>query len=157
MRFEIENQARVMRIMQAVRIRVALGVAAVALLAFAPACSSSRSSGSSSSSSRSSSSSSGSGGGEAVSASQLAFQEEIAAIAVLYASSNGSAEDFQRDVSAAAKRNGVPYWELDERVFTSIGTGLQRAGVPKEALGNLPFLSGVRNAEHFVAVGNAYP
>lgn len=84
------------------------------------------------------------------------FQEELAAIAVLYVGSNGTAEDFQRDITAAAKRNGIPYWELDERVFTAIGIGLQRAGVQKEVIPALPFLQGVRNAALFDAIGNAY-
>lgn len=84
------------------------------------------------------------------------FQEELAAIAVLYVGSSGTAEDFQRDISAAAKRNGIPYWELDERVFTAIGIGLQRAGVKREIIPALPFLQGVRNAALFDAIGNAY-
>jgi ABC-type glycerol-3-phosphate transport system substrate-binding protein len=88
--------------------------------------------------------------------SHSAFQEEIAAIAVLYVGSSGTAEDFQRDISAAAKRNGIPYWELDERVFTAIGIGLQRAGVSREAIAGTPFLQGVRNAALFDAIGNAY-
>ena len=85
-----------------------------------------------------------------------AFQEEIAAIAVLYAGSNGTAEDFQRDISAAAKRNGIPYWELDERVFTAIGVGLERAGIKREDLASLPFLQWVRNAANFNKIGEAY-
>ncbi len=84
------------------------------------------------------------------------FQEELAAIAVLYVGSSGTAEDFQRDISAAAKRNGIPYWELDERVFTAIGIGLERAGVKKEIIPALPFLQGVRNAALFNAIGDAY-
>ena len=84
------------------------------------------------------------------------YREEIAAIAVLYVAVNGTADDFQRDISAAAKRNGIPYWELDERVFTAIGIGLERAGVEKEAIPALPFLQGLRNATNFDAIGNAY-
>ena len=135
------------------RVATLFALAAAGLVVLS-ACSSSRSSKSSSSSSRSSSASSGGGG--AVAAADQAFAEEIAAIAVLYAGSRGSAEDFQRDVGDAAKRNGIPYWELDERVFSAIGTGLKRAGVPKEQVPHLPFLAGVRNAQHFAAVTNAY-
>lgn len=122
------------------------------LLAVCSACSFSASSRSSSASSRSSSGS----GGEDLEASETGFQEEIAAIAVLYVGSHGTAEDFQRDITAAAKRNGIPYWELDERVFTSIGIGLERAGVKQETIPAVPFLQGVRGTAQFKAIGNAY-
>jgi hypothetical protein len=136
------------------------------MVAACSACSFSASSRSSSASSRSSSRSS-SGGGEKdrekdqekvkeIETSQSGFQEEIAAIAVLYVGSNGTAEDFQRDVSFAAKRNGIPYWELDARVFTAIGVGLERAGVNREVIPSIPFLQGLRNAGQFDAIGNAY-
>ncbi len=128
-----------------------------AILAVIPACSFSRSS-RSSCASRSSFSRSSSRSGRAAppAAAQAGFQEEIAAVAVLYAGSRGSAEDFQRDVSAAAQRNGIPYWELDERVFSAIGVGLKRAGVAREAIPHLPFLQGVRSAAHFGAIDRAY-
>jgi hypothetical protein len=144
------------------------------LLATSAACSfsaSSRSSSRSSSASSRSSSGSSSGDGEKendrekdketakvkeLETIQSGFQEEIAAIAVLYVGSNGSAEDFQRDISAAAKRNGIPYWELDERVFRAIGVGVKRAGVKAEAVPALGFLQGVRNAKPFDAVLDAY-
>ncbi len=83
---------------------------------------------------------------------QGSFQEEIAAVAVLYANSAGTAENFQRDISAAAARQGVPAWENDRRVFVAIGKGLMRAGVKREAIPYLPFLQGIRNAQHFDAV-----
>jgi len=145
-------------------IKVAAVISAGMLLAASSACSFSASS---RSSSRSSRSSSGRGDTdreketEPVKVKQIekahtGFQEEIAAIAVLYVGSSGTAEDFQRDITAAAKRNGIPYWELDERVFTAVGIGLQRAGVKKEMIPTLPFLQGVRNAAPFSAIGNAY-
>lgn len=148
--------------------RLAAVLAAGLLAATGTACSfsaSSRSSSRSSSASSRSSSGSSSARGEKeekqekkqeVETSHSAFQEEIAAIAVLYVGSSGTAEDFQRDISAAAKRNGVPYWELDERVFTAIGIGLKRAGISREAIPETPFLQGVRGAALFDAIGNAY-
>lgn len=132
--------------------KIAAVFSAGLVIAAFSACSFSASSRSSSASSRSSSG----GGGEELESSQAGFQEEIAAIAVLYAGSHGTAEDFQRDISAAAKRNGIPYWELDERVFTAIGIGLERAGVKQELIPSLPFLQGVRGAVQFNAIGNAY-
>lgn len=136
--------------------RVAAGLAVALVVVACAGCSFSRSSRSSSKSSASSSRSSSGGGGPAVTATQAAFQEEIAALTVLHVGSNGTMDDFQRDVSAAASRNGIPYWELDERVFTAIGIGLERAGVPRESIPAVPFLEGVRNAQHFPAIGNAY-
>lgn len=138
--------------MHQVGIKTAVILAAGIILAGSPACSSSRSSKSSGSSSRSSSG----GGAKKADAAEVAFQEEIAAIAVLFAGSNGEADAFQREVSAAASRNGIPYWELDERVFHAIGIGLKRAGVPQGEVGTLLFLQGVRNAEHFGAIEKAY-
>ena len=134
------------------------------VLAVCSACSFSASSRSSSASSRSSSRSSSGGSDEEkekdkekeLDTSNTGFQEEIAAIAVLYVGSHGTAEEFERDVTAAAKRNGIPYWELDERVFTAIGIGLERAGVERELIPSIPFLQGVRNAAQFDAIENAY-
>jgi hypothetical protein len=152
--------------MQRLGFKSAAVLSACTLLALSSACSFSASSRSSSASSRSSSrSSSGHGGDDnekdkekvqEVESSHSGFQEEIAAIAVLYAGSEGTTEDFQRDVSTAAKRNGIPYWELDERVFTAIGIGLERAGIKRGAIPSLPFLQGLRNAARFDAIGNAY-
>lgn len=143
--------------MQQSGIKAALTLLAAAILAVIPACSFSRSSRSSSaSSSASSRSSSRSGRAAPPAVAQSDFQEEIAAIAVLYAGSNGTVENFQRDVSAAAERNGIPYWEMDERVFSAIGVGLKRAGVAREAIPHLAFLQGVRNAAHFGAIDRAY-
>jgi hypothetical protein len=135
---------------------IAVLLAAGLILAALPACSFSRSSRSSSRSSASSSRSSSRQGAAPAATSQANFQEEIAAIAVLYVGRDGTADDFQRAITAAADRNGVPYWELDERVFTAIGIGLKRAGVAREAIPSVPFLQGVRNAAHFHAIEQAY-
>lgn len=156
--------------MQQTGIKVAAVISAGLLLAASSACSFSASSRSSSRSSSSPSRSSSRRGDadkekekaaepvkvKVIEKAHTGFQEELAAIAVLYVGSSGTAEDFQRDISAAAKRNGIPYWELDERVFTAIGIGLQRAGVKREIIPALPFLQGVRNAALFDAIGNAY-
>lgn len=147
--------------MKSVNVKVGAVLTAVMLLAVSSACSFSRSS---RSSSRSSSQKSEAPvaieqepeQAQEMETSNVGFQEEIAAIAVLYVGASGSAEDFQRDISAAAKRNGIPYWELDERVFTAIGIGLERVGVKRQAIASLPFLQGVRNATNFNAIGNAY-
>jgi hypothetical protein len=137
--------------MRRVCVRAVALAAGGLLLAGVSACSFSDSSRSSSSPSRSSSRSSRqTSGGVAVA--KGTFQEEIAAIAVLYVNNGGTSDDFLRDIGATARRQGIPSWETDRRVYVAIGRGLQRAGVKRDAIPYLPFLQGIRNAQHFDAV-----
>ena len=115
----------------------------------------SASSRSSSSPSRWLSASSRSGGsssksGEAsVRETQSSFQEEISALAVLYAKSSGTASDFESEVTSAARRHGISVWEDIPATYRAIGVGLARAGVPRDAIDYLPFLKDLKTSRHY--------
>ena len=95
--------------------------------------------------------------GEAsVRATQSSFQEEVSALAVLYAQSSGTADDFHREVGNAARRHGISFWEGVPATYQAIGRGLARAQVPKEAIPYLPFLQNLKTSEHYGLISSSY-
>ncbi len=114
----------------------------------------SASSRSSSSPSRWSSASSRSGRSEkpgeaSVRAVQSSFQEEVSAVTLLYVRSNGTADEYMREIGSAAQRHGISYWENDPAAYRAIGRGLARANVPNEAVAYLPFLKNLKSSPHY--------
>lgn len=119
-------------------------------------CSFSTSSKHSSKSSSSPSRSSSGGGEESVQRASTSLQEEVEALAILYVGSSGSATDFQRELGHIAKGHGTVDWESNPRVFSAIGTGLNKAGVTRDSVASLPFLEGLETSPHYSRIMAAF-
>ncbi len=127
-------------------------LALIAFLSFClilSGCSFSKSSKNSSKSSSSPSRSSSGGDKEEVKKTSDSYQEDVAALAILYVGSSDSSLNFQRELSEISSRHGIVDWENNPGTFKAIGVGLKRARVSKDSLQTLPFLQGVSNSHHY--------
>lgn len=84
------------------------------------------------------------------------YEEDVAAITVVYVSGEQGSVAFQRQVTAIARHHGISNWEQDGGTFMGMGKGLRRAGVRKEAIAVLPFLEGIVANEHYSQVLAGY-
>ena len=98
------------------------------------------------------------GGKEAakVEATSTVYQEDVAAVTVLYVSREKTTDDYQRQVSAIAKNHGISGWEQEKSTFLAMGKGLRRAGVSEESIPNLPFFSSIAGSTHYSSVITGY-
>jgi hypothetical protein len=118
-----------------------LTVVLLCVLTLLAGCSLSYSSGTSSDSSKSSSNSSGSSspsdeGGEGAKAS---YMSDVSAYTSSVAK-EGNAEDFMRELGKIAEKHGITDWERDTVTYNAIGTGLRRAGIPREEVRDVYFM-----------------
>lgn len=84
------------------------------------------------------------------------YEEDVAAMTVVYVSADKGSVSFQRQVTAIARQHGISNWEQDGGTFVGLGRGLRRAGVPKEAIAVLPFLEGIVSNEQYPQVLAGY-
>lgn len=82
-----------------------------------------------------------SGGGEEKAAARMRrFSIDVSSLARISAEQGAEPGDFERQVSDLAMRYGITDWRSEPAVFTSIGTGLYRAGIARTKLSSQPFL-----------------
>ncbi|MEN8189731.1 MAG: putative lipoprotein [Thermodesulfobacteriota bacterium] len=118
-------------------------------------CSFSDSSYSSSSPSRSSSQSSG-GSVEQSQALGSSYREEVASLAVIYVGSQGTSQDFHRDLTQVSNRHGIIDWGNDQGTFLAIGQGIKRANVPVNSIQYLSFLHGIKSLPLYNSIYKGY-
>lgn len=85
------------------------------------------------------STSSSGGEDEKVSAAISVYQEDVAAVTVLYVSRHEKTDEYQRQVTTIARNHGISDWEQEQSTYIGMGKGLRRAGVSKDSIGNLPY------------------
>lgn len=105
-----------------------------------------------------SSSTSSSGGSEdtKVNATGSIYEEDVAAVTVLYVSREKTTNDYQRQVAAIAKNHGISDWEQEESTFLGMGKGLRRAGISEDSIVNLPFFRSIAGGSHYSDVITGY-
>ena len=105
-------------------------------------------------------STSSSGGEESeekkVSETATVYEEDIAAVTVLYASREKNNDEFQRNVASIAKNHGITDWEQEESTFLAMGKGLRRAGVAEDSIGNLPYFRSIAGSSNYSLVVKGY-
>lgn len=84
------------------------------------------------------------------------YEEDVAAVTVLYVSREKSTDDYQRQITAIAKNHGVSDWEQEESTFFGMGKGLRRAGVSEDSIGNLPFFRSMTDSSQYSNVITGY-
>ena len=84
------------------------------------------------------------------------YQNETAVLTSLYAKSDGTSQDFQRELSTISRRHGIVDWENNTQTFTAIGVGLKRSGVSKESIKTLSFLQGDNIFDHYSDILSGY-
>lgn len=105
-------------------------------------------------------STSSSGGEESeekkVSETATVYEEDIAAVTVLYVSREKNNDEFQRNVAGIAKNHGITDWEQEESTFLAMGKGLRRAGVAEDSIGNLPYFRSIAGSSNYSLVVKGY-
>ena len=84
------------------------------------------------------------------------FQNEAAALTILYARSGGTSQDFQQELSMISRSHGIVDWENNLHTFKSIGIGLKRGGVSKESIKTLSFLQAENIFAHYSQILSGY-
>ncbi len=104
-------------------------------------------------------STSSSGGGEEetkIKETGTVYEEDVAAVTVLYVSREKSTDDYQRQITAIAKNHGISDWEQEESTFFGMGKGLRRAGVSEDSIANLPFFRSMTKSSQYSNVITGY-
>lgn len=102
------------------------------------------------------STSSSGGEEEKVSETGTMYEEDIAAVTVLYVSREKTTDDYQRQVTQIAKNHGISDWEQEETTFFGMGKGLRRAGVAEDSIINLPYFRSIADFPHYSKVIEGY-
>ncbi len=84
------------------------------------------------------------------------YEEDIAAVTVLYVSREENNEQFQRKVANIARNHGITDWEREESTFLAMGKGLRRAGVAEDSIAALPFFRAIAGSANFSLVLKGY-
>ena len=102
-------------------------------------------------------STSSSGGEESkVTETATVYEEDVAAVTVLYASREKNNEEYQRQISRIARNHGIGDWEQETATFLAMGMGLRRAGVDKDAIAAMPYFSSLAGSARFDQVMKGY-
>ena len=99
-----------------------------------------------------------SSGGEETKVTETAtvYEEDVAAVTVLYASREKNNEEYQRQISRIAKNHGIGDWEQETATFEGMGMGLRRAGVDKDSIASMPYFSSLAGSAQFDQVMKGY-
>lgn len=84
------------------------------------------------------------------------YEEDIAAVTVLYVSREKSNDEYQRQVARIAGNHGISDWEQEKSTFLGMGKGLRRAGVSEDSISNLPYFRGIADSPSYAWVLEGY-
>lgn len=84
------------------------------------------------------------------------YEEDVAALAILYVGSAGQTQDFQRELGQISNSHGIVDWENNPGTYKAIGIGLNRAKISKASIEALPFLQGMSNSPHYSKILDGY-
>ena len=84
------------------------------------------------------------------------FQDEVAALTVLYVKSGGLSQDFQQELSMISSNHGIADWESNTQTYKAIGIGLKKSGISNNSIKNLLFLQTENFNSHYSQILSAY-
>ena len=102
------------------------------------------------------STSSSGGEEETVNATGTVYEEDVAAVTVLYVSREKTTDEYQRQVTNIAKNHGISDWEQEQSTFIGMGKGLRRARVSKDSISNLPYFRTMADSSSYSEVIKGY-
>jgi hypothetical protein len=120
-------------------------IALLSILVLMAGCSFSYSSGTSSDSSKSSSASSGGSETDPKDAKRT-YMSDVSTYTTS-AAKGDDAQAYLREVGSIAERNGITDWERDTATYNAIGTGLRRAGISRDEVKSVYFISALAAKE----------
>lgn len=102
------------------------------------------------------STSSSGGEEERVTETATVYEEDIAAITVLYASREKNNEEYRRQITRIAQNHGIADWEQESATFEGMGMGLRRAGVAEDSIANMPYFRSIAGTTQFDQIIKGY-
>ncbi len=102
------------------------------------------------------STSSSGGEEERVTETATLYEEDIAAVTVLYVSREKNNEEYQRQITRIAKNHGIGDWEQESATYEGMGMGLRRAGVAEDSISNMPYFRPLADTSRFAQVLAGY-
>ena len=102
------------------------------------------------------STSSSGGEEEKISATSTVYEEDVAAVTVLYISREKTADEYQRQVTNIAKNHGISDWEQEQSTFIGMGKGLRRAGVNRTSISNLAYFKSMADSLSYSDIIKGY-
>ena len=69
------------------------------------------------------------------------YRDDVKGLAVSYFRQDCDAYTFERQLGSLASSYGLSNWQNETATYRAIGVGLRQAGVEKDTIGNVPFLS----------------
>lgn len=67
------------------------------------------------------------------------YQEDIAALTVLFQRHEKTEDEFKRYITEIAAKHGINDWEQEDSTFRAMGIGLKRAGIGEKVIQDSPY------------------
>lgn len=84
------------------------------------------------------------------------YEEDVAAVTVLYVSREKTTDEYQRQVTSIARNHGISDWEQEMTTFIGMGRGLRRAGISEDSIPNLPYFRSIADGSNYSEVLKGY-
>jgi hypothetical protein len=95
-------------------------------------------------------------GENSVNVTSHSYQDEVAALTVLYVKSGGTTQDFQEELSTISRNHGIIDWENNKQTYKAIGIGLKESGISKKSIKTMPFLKTENFINHYTQITSGY-
>lgn len=83
------------------------------------------------------------------------YEEDIAALTVLYLRHEKNDNEFKRQLGEIAKGHGINDWEQEVSTFKAMGIGLKRAGIGEKSILEIPYFKTLSD-ENYQCVVEGY-
>jgi hypothetical protein len=80
------------------------------------------------------------------------YEEDIAALTVLYLRHEKNDDEFKRQIAAIAGDHGINDWEQEDSTFRAMGIGLKRAGTSKNSIQDTPYFKALSGSDYKLVV-----
>lgn len=76
------------------------------------------------------------------------YEEDIAALTVLFVKNKQTDNEFKRQIADIAKSHGINDWEQENSTFKAMGIGLKRAGTSEDAIQETPYFKALSGSQY---------
>ncbi len=76
------------------------------------------------------------------------YEEDIAALTVLYVR-NQNDDEFKRQITDTAGTHGINDWEQEAATFNAMGVGLKRAGISEDEIKTMPYFQDMNKKSQY--------
>jgi hypothetical protein len=84
------------------------------------------------------------------------YEEDVAALTVLYIRHEKNNDEFQRQLTSIAQNHNINDWEQEESTYKAMATGLKRAGISKNDIQEIPYFKSISDTLHYKIILKEY-